>query len=53
MDHILIDGRWYSSILDVRSFSGADCDADDYLVVAKVKEILPVSEQAARKFKVE
>jgi hypothetical protein len=31
----LID-RWHSSILDVRSFRGADCDADYYLVVAKL-----------------
>jgi hypothetical protein len=36
-DHILID-----SALDVRSFSGADCDTDHYLVVAKVREALEV-----------
>ena len=32
-DHILIDRRRHSSILDVRSFRGADCDTDNYLVV--------------------
>jgi hypothetical protein len=45
IDHILIDRRRYSSVLDVRSFSGADCDTDLYLMVAKVRERLAVSKQ--------
>jgi hypothetical protein len=53
VDDILIDGRWHSSILVVRSFRGADCDIDRCLVVAKVREILAVSKPAARKFDVE
>jgi hypothetical protein len=38
IDHILIDGRWHSSILDIQSFKGAECDSDHYLVVAKFGE---------------
>ena len=53
IDHILIDRRRHSSIQDVRSFRGADCDTDHYLGVAKVRERLTVSKQAAHKFDVE
>ena len=38
IDHVMIDGRCHSSILDVRSFRAADCDTDHYLVVAEVKK---------------
>ena len=50
IDHVLIDRRQHSSILFVRSFRGADCDTDHYLVVAKIMESLAVSNQAALKF---
>jgi hypothetical protein len=53
MAYILIDRRWHWSILDERSFRRADCDTDHYLVVAKVRERLAVSKQAAEKFDVE
>jgi hypothetical protein len=43
IEHVLIDMRWHSSILDVQSFRGADCDTDHYLVVAKIKERLAMS----------
>ena len=45
IDHILIDRRWHSSILNVRSFRGADCDTDHYMVVVKVRERLAISKQ--------
>jgi len=38
------------SILDVRSFSRVDCYTNHYLVVAKIRERLAVSKQAAQKF---
>jgi len=47
IDHILIDRRWHSSVLDVQHFRGADCDTNHYLVVAKVREKLAVNKQAA------
>jgi len=50
IDHILMDRRWLSNVLNVRSFKGADCDTDHYLVVAKVRERLAVSKQAAHRF---
>ena len=50
--HIILDRRWHSSILDVRSFSGADSDADNYVVLANVRERLAVSKQVAQKFDV-
>jgi hypothetical protein len=53
IDHIWIDRRRQSSILDVQSFRGAYCDTDHYLVVAKVREKLAVRKQAAQKFEVE
>ena len=33
----------------MRSFRGADCDTDHYLVIAKVRERLAVGEQAAQR----
>ena len=48
IDNILIDRRRHSSILDVGSFRGADCETDHYLVVAKLRERLAVRKQATQ-----
>jgi hypothetical protein len=53
IDHILIDMRRHSIILDVRSFRGADCDSDNYLVVAKGRDRLAVSKRMVKKMDVE
>jgi hypothetical protein len=45
IDHILVDRRKHSIVLDVQTFRAADCDSDHYLVVAKVRERLAVNDQ--------
>jgi hypothetical protein len=49
IEYMLIDRRSRSSILDVRSFRGADFGSDHYLVVAKVRERLAVSKGMVKK----
>ena len=50
IDHILIDRIWHSSVLDVRSLWGADCDTDHYLGVTILRETVAESKQAAQTF---
>jgi exonuclease III len=45
MDHILVDRRRHSNVLDVPSFRAADCDSDHYLVVPKFRERLTLSKK--------
>jgi hypothetical protein len=53
IDHILIDRRRHSNVLDIRSFRGADCDTDHYLMVEKVRERLAVTKQRTHRFHME
>jgi hypothetical protein len=53
IDHILVDRRSHSNILDVRSYRAADFDTDHYLVVAKVRERLAVNKQRSNRFHME
>ena len=50
IDHIVIDRRWHSSILDVRSFRETNYDTDHYLVVAELRERLAVNKRNAETF---
>ena len=37
IDHIAVDARHASNILDVRTFRGANVDSDHFLVMAKIR----------------
>ena len=50
IDHILTDMRWHSSILNARSFMGADCDTDYDPVFAKIGERMAISKHTAQTF---
>jgi hypothetical protein len=53
IDHIFIDRRQHSSVLDIRSFKAADCDIDHYLVLEKVSERPAVSKPTTHRFLME
>jgi hypothetical protein len=38
IDHVLVDGRHASSIMDVRSCRAADCDSDHHIVRIKCQQ---------------
>jgi hypothetical protein len=50
IDHILVDRRRHSNILDIRSFRAAECDSDHSLVVEKVRDRLAVNKQKSNRF---
>jgi len=49
IDRILIGMRWYSSILDVRSFRRTVCD-NNHSLVTKVRQRLAIIQEAAQNF---
>jgi hypothetical protein len=53
IDHILVDKRRHSNVLDVQSFGAADCDSDRYLVVVKVRKRLAVNKQKSSRLHME
>jgi hypothetical protein len=53
IDHILVDRRRHSSVIDVRSFRAGVCDIDHYVVVAKVRERLAVNKQRSQRFRMQ
>jgi hypothetical protein len=53
IDHVLVDRRRHSNVLDVRSFRAADFYTDHYLVVENVREGLEVNKQRKQSFHTE
>jgi hypothetical protein len=52
-DHVLIGKRHHSNIVDARSFRGADCDTNYYVMLADVRQGLSVSKRAEKKYDME
>jgi hypothetical protein len=54
IDHILVDRRRHSNIVDVRSYRAADCDTDHCLVVVEMFNLKKLSEaEGKEQFRVE
>ena len=49
IDHVLMDARHASCILDVRSYRGANIDCDHYMVKARVRSRISMARTTANK----
>jgi len=57
IDHLLIDARHVSNVMDVRTFRGANIDSDHYLLISKIRSQISNARKTygtcARKFNIE
>ena len=49
IDHMLINRRYATSVLDVRTYRGANCDSDHFLVIAKIRQRLATANKRETK----
>jgi hypothetical protein len=50
IDPVFINRRRQSSVFDVRSYRGTNCDTGNYYIVSEITEGLSLSKRAAQKF---
>ena len=51
IDHVLVDRRRHTNIMDVRSYRGAEGDTDHQLVITKVREKLCIANRERKGLK--
>ena len=51
IDHVMVNRRFRTAVTDVRSYRGADCDSDHFMVVTRVKVKIKKTRNSARRIK--